>query len=233
MKEIRNLSPILEDPRRPLVLIMSGAKMETKIPVIERFLEKADDVLLGGCIANTFVAARGFNVGTSKYEPEFVEKAQEFMLEAEKPDKADIHIPRDAVVATEPVDGAEKIDLPVESIEGDMGIYDIGKVTIERYKQVIAKAGMIVWNGPMGLYEVNRFSHASKRIAEAVAEATKNGATTIIGGGDTIDFHVRYDYPLDVYSFVSTGGGAMLEFISGKPFPAFKALEVVSKQAKK
>ncbi len=224
-KEITMLGKVLYDPKRPVILIISGAKMETKIPVVQYFLDTGDEILLGGCIANTFVAARGFDVGRSKYEAEHIELAQELMLEAEKPEKADIHIPRDAVLATEPTENAQKIDLPVEDIEGDMAIFDIGKVSIERYKESIAKAGMIVWNGPLGFYEVNRFSHATKRLAEAIAEATKRGAITIIGGGDTIDFHVRYGYPLDAYTFVSTGGGAMLEFISGKPLPPLRLLE--------
>ncbi|MBI3619049.1 phosphoglycerate kinase [Candidatus Peregrinibacteria bacterium] len=225
-KEVHELSRVTEHPKHPLTLIISGAKMETKIPVIERFLSKGDDILLGGCIANTFIAARGFDVGGSKYEEDAIEHAMEFMLEAEKKDQADIHVPRDVVLASAAVEGAPKIDLPVEDIEGDMSIFDIGKVTIERYCRVIAKAKMIVWNGPLGLYEINRFSHATKRIAEAVAAATKCGATSIIGGGDTIDFHVRYRYPLDVYSFVSTGGGAMLEFIAGKPLPALQPLVI-------
>ena len=224
-KEVENLSRVNEDPKRPLVLIISGAKMETKVPVVERFLDKGDEILLGGCIANTFIAARGFDVGTSKYDEEGIEKARELMLEAEKEEKADIHVPRDAVVATSPTEGAEKIDLPVEDVVGDMGIFDIGKVTVERYKKIIEKAGMIVWNGPVGFYENNRFSHGTKRIAEAVAAATKNGALSIIGGGDTIDFHARYNYPLDIYTFVSTGGGAMLEFIGGKKLPAIEALK--------
>lgn len=225
-KELEHLSRVTEQPAHPLVLLVSGAKMETKIPVIERFLNKGDDILLGGCIANTFIAARGFDVGTSKYEESYVEQAQEFMLEAEKEGKAHIHVPRDVVVATAPEAHAQKLDLPVEDIEGDMSIFDIGKVTIERYKKLIESAKTIVWNGPLGLYEINRFSHASKRIAEAIAEATARGATTIIGGGDTIDFHTRYQYPLDAYTFVSTGGGAMLEFISGKPLPALGPLKV-------
>ncbi len=223
-KELTNLSRIIDDPARPLALIISGSKMETKIPVIQRFLSRGDDILLGGCIANTFVAARGFDVGTSKYEQEFVEQAQEFMLESEQEGHAVIHIPRDAVVATSPEDGAEKIDLPVEDVMGDMSMFDIGKVTIDRYCRVIEKAATIVWNGPLGFYEVNRFSHATKRIAEALQRATQRGATTIIGGGDTIDFHVRYQYPLDAYTFVSTGGGAMLEFIAGEELPALVAL---------
>lgn len=224
-KELLHLSPIIEHPLHPLVLIISGAKMETKVPVIEHFLDKGDDILLGGCIANTFIAARGFDVGSSKYEEDCVEKAMECMLESDKEDKATIHVPRDAVLATDASESAQKIDLPVEDIEGDMAIFDIGKVTVERYRKAIEQAKMIVWNGPLGLYEMNRFSHATKRIAEAVAQATKRGAQTIIGGGDTIDFHVRYGYPLDVYTFVSTGGGAMLEFIAGKRLASLVALE--------
>lgn len=223
-REVEMLSPVLEDPRRPLTLIVSGVKMETKIPVIERFLAVGDDVLLGGAIANTFIAARGFDVGKSTYEPEQVEKAQELMLESEKEDRAMIHVPRDAVVASEATEAVSKLDLPVEDISGDMSIFDIGKVTLERYLSVIEHAGMIVWNGPIGLYELNHFSHGTKRVAEALAAATKRGAVTIVGGGDTIDFHTRYGFDLSAYTFVSTGGGAMLEFISGKPLPALEAL---------
>ena len=185
----------------------------------------SSDLLVGGCIANTFVAARGFDVGSSKYDPAFLEKAQEIMLESEKEENAKIYVPRDAVLATAPTDGAEKVNLPVEDIVGDMAIFDIGKVTVKRYEEIIAKAGTIIWNGPMGFYEVNRFSHGTKRVAEAVRHATAKGAISIMGGGDTIDFHKRYDYPLDAYTFVSTGGGAMLEFISGQELPALAALK--------
>lgn len=224
-KEVKNLSVVLEDPRRPVTLIVSGVKMETKVPVIENFLQHGDDVLVGGCIANTFIAAKGFNVAKSRYEEEQIKKAQEIMLESEKVEMATVHVPRDAVVATEMTEEAEKVDLPVENISVDMAIYDVGKVTIKRYIEIIEKSGTIVWNGPLGVHELNRFSHATKRIAEAVAKATKRGSVTIVGGGDTLDFHERYDYPLDAYTFVSTAGGAMLEFISGKELPALKALQ--------
>lgn len=223
-KEAAVLGTVLDDPRRPLVLIMSGSKMETKIPVIRYFLDKGDDILLGGCIANTFIAARGFDVGTSKYEEEFIPLAQELMLEAEKTEKADIHVPRDAVLAGKPDDMAQRIDLPVEDIEGDMGIFDVGAVTVERYCRAIEKAGMIVWNGPLGMYEIEQFAGATRKLAEAIAQATAKGTVSIIGGGDTLDFHVRYGLPLDVYTFVSTGGGAMLEFISGTRLPAIDIL---------
>lgn len=224
-KEVEGLGVVFKKPRHPVTLIVSGAKMETKVPVIEQFLDKADNVLIGGCIANTFIAARGFDVGASKYEEQWVEKAQEIMLESEKKGSAKVHVPRDAVVATEASEKAVKLDLPVENIEGDMAIYDIGKISIKRYVEIIEKSGTIVWNGPLGMYELNRFSHATKRLAEAVAAATKKGAISIIGGGDTLDFHERYGYPLSAYTFVSTAGGAMMDFISGKPLPALKALE--------
>jgi 3-phosphoglycerate kinase len=225
-KEVEHLSAAINDPRPPLVLILSGAKMKTKIPVIKRFLDSADHILLGGCIANTFIAARGFDVGSSKYEESNVEFAREIMLESEQEGKAMIHIPRDVVVASEPSEDAEKLDLPVEDIAGDMKIFDIGKVTIERYKKEIEKAGTIIWNGPLGLYEFNRFSHATKRIAEAVSEASKKGAFSVVGGGDTLDFFRRYDYSLDDYSFVSSGGGAMLEFLSAEEtLPALVPLQ--------
>jgi len=223
-QEVKHLSKVTDDPRHPLTLIVSGAKMETKVPVIEYFLNKGDDVLLGGCIANTFITARGFEVGASKYEEEQVEKAQEIMLLADKTELADVHVPRDVVVATEATEAATKLDLPLENILGDMMILDVGKVTVERYKKILEKSGTIIWNGPLGMYELNRFSHGTKRIAEAIREATAKGAISIIGGGDTIDFHVKYKYPMDGYTFVSTGGGAMLDFISGKELPALKAL---------
>lgn len=228
-REIAMLSPVIEDPRRPLTLIISGAKMKTKIPVIEYFLRSGDDILLGGAIANTFVAARGFDVGRSLYEADQIDRAQELMLESEKEECARLHVPRDAVVASERSETAPKLNLPVEDVEGDMCIFDIGKVTIERYVEILARSGMIVWNGPLGLYELNRFSHGTKRIAEAVQTATKQGAISIIGGGDTIDFHARYGFDLSAYTFISTGGGSMLEFISGKTLPALEALAAHSR----
>ena len=226
LREVEYLGGIIEDPRRPLVLIMSGAKMETKIPVIERFLDLADDILLGGCIANTFIAARGFDVGKSKYEETYVGKAQEFMLESGKEEKADIHVPRDVVIATKGTSNAAKIDLPVEDIEGDMSIFDVGKVTVHRYIDIIRRAGTVIWNGPLGLCEVEQFSHATRSMIEAIIAATKSrGIISIVGGGDTIDFHTLYGFNLDGYTFVSMGGGAMLEFLSG----TLPALEILKK----
>ena len=224
-KEVEGLSAVTENPEHPVTLIISGLKMETKVPVIEQFLSHGDDILVGGGVANTLLHARGFNVGKSKYDGEFVELAQKIMLESEKADKAMVHVPRDGVVASEPTEGADCVDLPIEDLEGDMAMFDVGRVTIERYKEVIAKSKTIVWNGPMGLYEVEKFAAGTKAIAEAVKEATANGAVSIIGGGDTLDFHDKYDVSMEDYTFVSTAGGAMLDFISGKELPALKALQ--------
>ena len=224
-EEVKHLSAVVKNPKHPMTLIVAGAKMETKVPVIEHFLKKGDHILIGGCIANTFIAGRGFSVGASKYDEAGMEQSQEMMLESEMPRRAKIHVPRDAVVASELSESATKLDLPVEDIEGDMCIFDIGKITVKRYCELIDASKIIVWNGPLGVYEYNRFSHASKRIAEAIAVATKKGAVSIIGGGDTIDFHLKYKYPLSAYTFVSMGGGAMLEFIGGKKFASLKALE--------
>ncbi len=224
-EEVKYLSMAVKKPLKPLTLIVSGAKMETKVPVMERFLKKGDDILVGGCIANTLIAARGFDVGTSKYDETGIELAQKLMLASEVKGSARIHVPRDVVVASALDEKAEKLDLPVEDVVGDMSIYDIGKITVKRYCEIIESSKMIVWNGPLGVYEYNRFSHATKRIAEAVASATKKGAVSLVGGGDTIDFHLKYQYPLSAYTFVSMGGGAMLEFIAGKQFASLKALE--------
>ena len=129
------------------------------------------------------------------------------------------------MVATERSEDAVDVGLPVEDMSGDMSIVGIGKVKIERYKEEIENTGTIFWSGTLGLYECNRLSHATKRIAEAVSEASKKGAFSVVGGGDTLDFFQRYDYSLDDYSFVSSGGGAMLEFLSAeKTLPALVPL---------
>jgi 3-phosphoglycerate kinase len=113
----------------------------------------------------------------------------------------------------------------VEDIVGDMKIFDLGKVSMSRYLDVIKESKMIVWNGPVGVYEYKSFSTATKRLAEAISQATKRGAITLVGGGDTVDFHLKYKVPLSAYTFVSMGGGAMLEFVAGKKFGSLKVLE--------
>ena len=222
--EIKGLSKATEDPKKPVTLIISGAKIETKVPVIKNFLNHGDDVLVGGCIANTLIAASGIDVGKSKYDEEFIDLAKDLILESESEDNADIHIPIDVVVATEMTEDSEKLIVPCKEISEEMSIFDLGEMTIKGYKEIIAASGTIVWNGPLGVYEIDGFSNATRQIADAVSEATEKGAVSIIGGGDTLDFHDKYDYPMDTYTFVSSAGGAMLDFVAGKELPALKIL---------
>ena len=223
-QEVRHLTAVTEHPEHPVTLIISGAKMETKIPVIAYFSDKGDDVLVGGCIANTFIAAQGNAMGKSKFEEKWTQRCTELMNESKQEGRAKICVPCDGVVAVQPTEIAEKSNRFVDDIAPDSAIYDLGQETVDRFISIIEKSRTIIWNGPLGLYEIPQFSQATRGIAEAVAAACKRGATAILGGGDTIDFHTRYGMPLDAYTYVSTGGGAMLEFIGGGELPALKAL---------
>lgn len=220
-QEVMHLSKVVDNPARPLALIISGAKMETKVPVVEFFLTKGDDILLGGAMANTFIAATGKAVGSSLFEPDYGESCRAMMA---KTDAARIHVPTDVVVASAMSADAAASTVSADAIPADQAIFDIGQETVDSYIQAIDAAASIVWNGPLGVYEIEQFSHASLAIAAAMARATARGAITIIGGGDTIDLHTKYHLPMDAYTFVSTGGGAMLEFVSGQELPALAAL---------
>ncbi len=223
-QEVTHLSKVFENPKRPLTLIISGAKMETKVPIVEFFLDKGNDILLGGAIANTFIASTGFDVGASLHEPAYMDKVQELMNVSGKDGKAVIHMPSDVLLASAPTETSQTLNLNLEDIEGDMSIFDLGQKTVDEYCDIIAQSGTIVWNGPLGLYEINQFRKASIRVAEAIKAATAKGAVSIVGGGDTIDFHTRQGISMSEYTFVSTGGGAMLEFVSGNVLPALEAL---------
>jgi phosphoglycerate kinase len=223
-EEVSHLSKALVDPKRPLTLIVSGVKMETKIPVIKRFLEGGDDVLLGGAIANTFLAARGVDVSKSKYETEWIETAREILALSGKDGHATIHLPTDAVTAPEPSAEAATVESSIEALP-DAAIFDVGPKTASAYATIIEGSGTVVWNGPLGFMEIEHFAGSSKVVAEAISRATQKGTISIVGGGDTIDFHERYGLSLSAYTFVSTGGGAMLEFIGGGGLPALAVLE--------
>lgn len=218
IKECEALTHALEKAEHPVCFIVGGAKIDTKIGVIKKFLDKADSILVGGALANTFLAARGFEMGESKYEKDKLDVAREIMLEAEKQHET-FKIPRDVVVASELTDDAERIDLPVEDVEGDMKIFDIGNVTVKRYVEVIKESKTVIWNGPLGVHEYSGFANASKQIAEAIVESD---AMSIIGGGDTVDFLKRYGFDFEKFSHVSMGGGAMIEFLEGKMLPGIE-----------
>lgn len=222
-QEVKFLSQALLEPKRPLLFVVSGAKMETKVPVIRTMLTHADDILVGGAIANTFLAAQGFGVGSSLYEKERVPEAK-MILDASE-GHARIHMPADVTVAPSPKAESGR-NVPVASIPEGEAIFDMGTKTMQNYAELVKKCGMVVWNGPLGYYENPLFGAGTKAFAECLLEQTKKGELiSIVGGGDTIDFHTRNGMDLSGYSFVSTGGGAMLEFIAGETLPAIDALQ--------
>lgn len=220
-KEIRGLTPLLRNPQRPLTLIVGGSKTATKIGVLKNFMDKADYFLIGGGLANTFLYATGYNIGKSLCEVDKKEVAREIMLEAEKK-KRHFILPNDVIVASEISKDAKTLCVPVQDVEGDMKILDIGLMSVTRFLEVIKKSKTIVWNGPMGLSELKPFSNGTKQITKAVAQSD---AVTILGGGDTLEVIRKFGYSSDNFTHVSTGGGAMLEFLAGTELPGLTALK--------
>lgn len=219
-REIDALTPLLQGAARPLVLIVGGAKIDTKIGVLKNFIEKADTFLIGGGLANTFLYAQGLDVGQSLCEKEKVDVAKEIM------DAAAAHhekfvLPEDVIVSTEIRKDARTQDIPATEVHGEMRILDIGSRSIEKFVRLIESAATVVWNGPPGLYEMKPFERGTRMLAKAVSQ-TK--ATTIIGGGDTIDAIKKFGHSFDEFDHVSTGGGAMLEFLEGKHLPGIEAV---------
>lgn len=220
--ELTHLGAIRDNPAHPLTLIVSGAKIETKLPVIEFFRLRGDDILVGGAIANTFIGAAGNQVGISLCEPSFYPTAREMMKDTSG--KARVHVPVDVVVAQSPTDTPQTVS--ADAVPEGFAMFDAGPQTVERYAQVIRNSACVVWNGPIGKYEEAPFAAASIAIADILRDAAKGGVTVIVGGGDTIDFHTVNNLSMNDYSFVSTGGGAMLDFVSGQPLPALEPLRV-------
>ncbi len=219
-RELEALSRALENPRRPLLAIVGGSKVSTKLTVLETLARKVDQLIVGGGIANTFIAAAGYPVGKSLYEPDLVPEAKRLMEQAAARG-AEIPIPVDVVVAKEFSETAEATVKPVDQVGEDDMILDIGPETAERYADKILQAGTIVWNGPVGVFEIEQFSHGTRRIAEAIAASP---AFSIAGGGDTLAAIEKFGVG-DRISYQSTGGGAFLEFLEGKKLPAVEILE--------
>ena len=217
-KEVRYLSSLLEDPEHPFVAILGGAKVSDKIGVIENLLPRVDRLLIGGAMSYTFLKAEGKTTGNSLVEEDKVEVARALIEQA--PDK--IVIPSDHVVATAFDNEAAHKAVVGEVPEGFMGL-DIGPETVGWYRSELARARTIVWNGPMGVFEMSNFAHGTIAVAEALADVTRRGALTVVGGGDSVAAITRGGFDDDV-SHVSTGGGAMLEFLEGKILPGVAAL---------
>ncbi len=218
--ELEALGKALETPDRPLVAIVGGSKVSTKLTVLKSLSEKVDQLIVGGGIANTFIAAEGYPVGKSLYEPDLLEEAKRLIADAKK-NGSDIPIPVDVVCAKEFSETAEATIKPVTEVADDDLILDIGPETAKQYAEIVKKAGTIVWNGPVGVFEIDQFGEGTKSLALAIAESP---AFSIAGGGDTLAAIDKYQIK-DKISYTSTGGGAFLEFLEGKELPAVTILK--------
>lgn len=217
--ELDALGKALETPARPLVAIVGGSKVSTKLTVLKSLSEKVDQLIVGGGIANTFIAAMGLPVGKSLYEPDLIEEAKRLIAAAKKTG-SDIPIPTDVVCAKEFSETATATVKKVEAVEADDLILDIGPDTAKHYAEVLKSAGTIVWNGPVGVFEIDQFGNGTKVLSMAIAESP---AFSIAGGGDTLAAIDKYGIE-DKVSYTSTGGGAFLEFLEGKELPAVAVL---------
>ncbi len=219
-KELAYLHGALENPKKPFVAILGGSKISGKIDVIEALLPKVDALLVGGAMACTFYTAMGLETGTSLVEPDRVDMAEELLEKA----GTRLILPHDAVVAPSIEQGSKAKTVGRENIPSDMAMLDIGPRTAESYARAILSAKTVLWNGPMGVFETPPFDKGTRAIADAMAEATSKGATTVVGGGDSAAA-VEQAGLASKMSHVSTGGGASLEFLEGKTLPGVAILD--------
>ena len=218
--ELDALERALEKPARPLVAIVAGSKVSTKLTVLESLLAKVDKLIVGGGIANTFLAATGVAVGQSLVELELLDVARRLMAQARERG-AEIPLPTDVVVAKEIAATAHADVRSIHEVHPDERILDIGPDTAERLSDMLQAAGTIIWNGPVGVFEFEQFGEGTRAIAQAIA---RSKAFSLAGGGDTLAAIEKYRVE-DGISYISTGGGAFLEFVEGKKLPAVAALE--------
>lgn len=219
-EELDALDKALANPARPMVAIVGGSKVSTKLTVLESLSEKVDQLVVGGGIANTFLAATGVGVGKSLHEPDMLDIARR-LLDKARGRGAEIPLPTDVVVAREFAATAHADVRSIHEVAGDEMILDIGPDTSERLGAILEQAGTILWNGPVGVFEFDQFGEGTKAIAQAIA---RSKAFSLAGGGDTLAAIEKYGVE-DGISYISTGGGAFLEFVEGKVLPAVAALE--------
>ena len=220
--EIASINKVLLDTKKPFTAILGGAKVSDKIGIIENLLNKVDHLIIGGGMMFTFIKAMGGEIGSSLVEIDLINTANDILSKA-KQMGVSIHIPSDAIIADNFNNEANKKEVASFAIEqGWMGL-DIGTKSRENFKKIILDSATILWNGPMGVFEMDNFAEGTKTIAMAVAGATTKGAYSLIGGGDSVAAINKYDLAQNV-SYVSTGGGAMLEFMEGKVLPGIKAI---------
>jgi phosphoglycerate kinase len=218
--ELEALRNIMESPKKPVVAIVGGSKVSTKLALLDSLSQKVDTLIIGGGIANTFIAAEGYTVGKSLYEPDLIDEAERLTMNAKKHD-GEIPIPTDVVVADKLVEDAEASIRLVSQVDDSEKILDAGPDTIKKWVGIIKKAKTILWNGPVGAFEIEQFAEGTKAIAEAIASSK---GFSVAGGGDTLAAIEKY-HIADKIGYISTGGGAFLSFLEGKPLPAITALE--------
>ncbi len=221
--EVASAEKVLHHSEKPFLAIIGGAKVSDKILIIENLLERATDIIIGGGMAYTFMKAEGGRIGNSLCEDDRVDTAKELLKKAiEK--GVSIHLPSDSVIANKFAADAETSSSPSNAVpDGWMGL-DIGPNAVEQFVNVIHRSKTILWNGPMGVFEMDNFQHGTKAIATAVAEATQKGAFSLVGGGDSVAAVNQFGFA-DKVSYVSTGGGAMLEYFEGKTLPGIAAVQ--------
>lgn len=220
--EVKSAEIVLHKAEKPFTAIIGGAKVSDKILIIENLLERATDIIIGGGMAYTFMKAQGGHIGKSLCEDDRLNTALEILKKAEAKGVA-IHLPSDSIIADNFAADANTLTAPSNAIpEGWMGL-DIGPDACEQFSKVIKRSKTILWNGPMGVFEMEKFQHGTKAIAIATAEATANGAFSLVGGGDSVAAVNQFGFT-DKVSYVSTGGGAMLEYFEGKTLPGIAAI---------
>ncbi|MGM0677136.1 phosphoglycerate kinase [Ectothiorhodospira marina] len=222
--ELEALGKALGNPKRPLVAIVGGSKVSTKLTVLESLSTKVDQLIVGGGIANTFIAAQGHGVGKSLYEADLVPEAKRLM-EAARAKGGEIPVPTDVCVGKEFSESTQASNRPVDQVAEDDMIFDVGPETAATYAELMKKAGTIVWNGPVGVFEFDQFAAGTRAMGEAIAESD---GFSIAGGGDTLAAIDKYGLSERI-SYISTGGGAFLEFLEGKTLPAVAMLEARAK----
>ncbi|GFO77684.1 phosphoglycerate kinase [Bathymodiolus platifrons methanotrophic gill symbiont] len=221
--ELEALGKSLNNPQSPVVAIVGGSKVSSKLTVLESLSNKVDQLIVGGGIANTFIAAAGYSVGKSLYEADLIDDAKA-LIKSAKANNSDIPVPVDVVCAKEFSDTAVATIKKVSDIADDDMVLDIGPETAKQYADILSTAKTIVWNGPVGVFEIDQFAEGTKSLALAIADSD---AFSIAGGGDTLAAIDKYAIK-DKISYTSTGGGAFLEFLEGKELPAIAALEAKS-----
>lgn len=220
--EVKSAEKILRDPQKPLTAIIGGAKVSDKILIIENLLEKATDIIIGGGMAYTFMKAAGGNIGGSLCEDDRLQTASDLMKKAIEKGVC-IHLPSDSVIADKFDANANTSTAPSNNIPDKWLGLDIGPNACDQFSNVIHKSKTILWNGPMGVFEMHKFQHGTKAIATAVAESTQKGAFSLVGGGDSVAAVNQFGFS-DKVSYVSTGGGALLEYFEGKELPGIAAI---------